>query len=141
MRKLVFLLLPFLGIFACHKELSPEEQLQDIEKINNYLQENNLHADSTASGLHYIITEPGTGGSPNLQSSVRYTGFLLDGTIFDQTPGSQTATFLLSNLISGWQEGIPSLQKGGKGTFFIPLYIGYGSSLVGPIPSQFTIDF
>ncbi|MFN9955636.1 MAG: FKBP-type peptidyl-prolyl cis-trans isomerase, partial [bacterium] len=66
---------------------------------------------------------------------------LLDGTIFDQTTGNQTATFPLANLIPGWQEGIPLLQKGGKGTFLLPSALGYGPNPVGPIPANSVLIF
>ena len=89
--------------------------------------------------MHYIITEPGSGGSPNLQSNVKvkYKGYLLDGNVFDE----RTETFLLANLIQGWQEGIPLLQKGGKGTFFLPSALGYGPNDVGPIPANSVLIF
>ena len=64
---------------------------------------------------------------------MRYKGYLPDGTVFDQTPGTETATFPLAGLIRGWQEGIPLLKKGGKGTFFLPSVLGYGSSGSGSI--------
>lgn len=148
MRYLVLLFpLLVLSFFSCNdKVLSPEEQLEeDIRIIKQYLDDNNLTADSTASGLRYIITQEGTGGHPNLQSTVKvkYKGYLTDGTVFDQTTGSQTATFPLSNLIAGWQEGIPLLKKGGKGTFFLPSYLGYGpgGSGSGEIPPNSVIIF
>jgi hypothetical protein len=56
------LLLSGLFFFSCDKGRTPEQQLQyDIEKIQEYLADHNLTAESTASGLHYIITVEGTG--------------------------------------------------------------------------------
>lgn len=124
--------------------LTPEEQLQaDIAAIKDYLEANNLTADSTASGMRYIITKEGSGGHPSLQSSVtvRYKGYLLNGSVFDQTSGTQTVTFLLSNLIPGWQEGIPLLKRGGKGTFFLPSVLGYGPAGSGSIPPNTVLIF
>ena len=129
---------------ACHKELSPEEQLEaDKQAIRDYLSAHSIQADSTASGMYYLITQPGSGGHPSLSAEVevRYTGFLLDGYIFDQTPGSTTRTFPLGQLITGWQEGIPLLQRGGKGTFFLPSALGYGSGAVGDIPANSVLIF
>lgn len=144
MNKLLFLSLGLFLFVACQKELSPEEQLQkDLELIKKYLSDNNLAADSTNSGLHYIITKEGTGSNPDINSTVtvKYKGYLLDGSVFDETSSSSTATFPLSNLIQGWQEGIPLLKKDGKGTFFIPSYLGYGSSQVGSIPANSVLIF
>ena len=142
-----YLLLPLFGLlfFSCDKGLTAPQQLQaDIEKIENYLADHNLTAQSTASGLHYIITTPGTGGHPSLSSNVtvRYTGKLLKNEkIFDQTNGTETTTFALSGVIEGWQEGIPLLQKGGKGTFFIPSALAYGPYGSGSIPANAPLIF
>jgi FKBP-type peptidyl-prolyl cis-trans isomerase FkpA len=144
MRKLLFLLIGTFIMSSCSKDLTPEEQLQkDLDLIKQYLADNNLTASSTSSGLHYIITKQGTGGSPDINSTVtvKYKGYLLDGSVFDETNGSSTATFPLSNLIEGWQEGIPLLNTGGKGTFLIPSYLGYGRSQIGTIPANSVLIF
>lgn len=123
--------------------ISPQEQLiKDTKKIEGYLADNNLVAESTASGLHYIIEEPGTGGHPDINSTVtvKYKGYLLDGNVFDDS-GNDTVTFPLNNLILGWQEGIPLLQKGGKGKFFIPSALGYGRNGSGSIPGNSVLIF
>ena len=123
--------------------VSPADQLnKDIKKIEDYLTENNLVAQTTASGLHYIIEEPGTGGYPNLNSTVtvKYKGYLLNGNVFDES-GDTPVTFPLANLILGWQEGIPLLQRGGKGKFFIPSALGYGRSGSGSIPGNSPLIF
>lgn len=148
MSKLIPFSLLFLtiSIFAsCIPDpISDEEILkQDLKEIEKYLDDNNLTAQVTASGLHYIIEEPGTGGNPNKNSyvTVRYKGYLLDGAVFDQTEGTATASFNLSGLITGWQEGIPLLQKGGKGKFFIPSKLAYGRGGSGNIPPNTPIAF
>lgn len=110
---------------ACNKDDQSELDRQAIEK---YLTDNNLSATEHPSGIFYIIDTPGSGGSPalNNQVTVRYKGYYLDGVVFDQTTGSQTAKFQLSSLIEGWQIAIPLLQKGGKGLFLIPSGLAYG---------------
>lgn len=134
-----------LALISCKDDtLTPEEQLQeDLRIIKQYLTDNNLTADSTASGLHYFITSEGAGGHPNLQSTVtvKYKGYLTDGTVFDQTTGNETIKFLLSDLILGWQEGIPLLKKGGKGTFLLPSALGYGPGGSGSIPPNTVLIF
>ncbi len=146
MRYLSLLLAAFgLTFFACKdKSLSPEEQLQeDIAKIEQYLKDKGLTAKSTASGLHYIITQEGTGSNPTLQSTVtvKYKGYFLDGSVFDETTGSKTIAFKLTNVITGWQECIPLLKAGGKGTFLIPSALCYGPDGNGSIPPNTPLAF
>lgn len=148
MRKFIGISILFLAISlttGCLDDpISPEEQFnKDIEKIENYLDENGLTAQSTASGLHYIIELEGTGEHPasNSTVTVNYAGYLLNGNEFDATNGTPV-TFPLQNLIAGWQEGIPLLKKGGKGKFFLPSYLGYGSSSPSSsIPSNSVLIF
>ena len=136
------LLIPILLILlSCNKEDSQTEK--DDQIIRDYLSENNIDATKHSSGLYYIITVIGTGNNPNANSevTVRYKGYLTDGTIFDQTDGSSTATFGLGSLIEGWKIGIPLLKEGGAGTFFIPSALGYGSQGSGSIPANSVIIF
>ncbi|HLP93377.1 MAG TPA: FKBP-type peptidyl-prolyl cis-trans isomerase [Saprospiraceae bacterium] len=141
-----FLLLALFAItlFSCEKGRTPEQQLQyEIEKIQDYLNDRNLTAQSTASGLHYIITEEGSGTNPSANSTVtvHYVGKLMKNeNVFDQTNGNP-ATFKLANLIEGWKEGIPLLKRGGKGTFFVPSALGYGPYGSGDIPGNATLIF
>ena len=133
---LLLLAISSLSVLSCKDQ-------SDMEKIEGYLADNNLTATSTPSGLYYIITQEGSGGHPNLQSTVtvKYKGYRLNGMVFDETTGNNTATFPLKNLILGWQEGIPLLKKGGKGTFFVPSNLGYGAQSVGDIPANSVLIF
>jgi FKBP-type peptidyl-prolyl cis-trans isomerase FkpA len=123
---------------SCNKEKEEETQQEIILK---YIEDNNLDMKAHSSGIYYKITQPGTGGSPNLYSnvSVLYKGYLLDGTVFDEA--TSKVTFPLSNLITGWQIAIPMLQKGGKGTFIIPSNLGYGGRATGSIPANSVLIF
>jgi len=104
----------------------------DFDKINetqilNYLENNNLEAIKSNSGLYYIIQEPGTGSQPNKNSNVtvKYKGYYTNGNTFDQS-GSQGISFNLQQVISGWTEGITYFKEGGKGILLIPSRLGYG---------------
>ena len=145
MRLLVFMLAAFsLTTMSCLKDNSPEKQLEeDIQKIKDYLADHNLTAIERPSGLHYIITQEGTGSNPSPLATVtvKYKGYLLDGTVFDQTTGSNTATFPLDGLIEAWREGIPLLKSGGNGTFFAPSGLAYGPNGIGSIPPNSVLIF
>jgi FKBP-type peptidyl-prolyl cis-trans isomerase FkpA len=144
MRNLTFLLLlTAFALGACSKDPSPQEQLEiDIELIQEYLDDNGLTAQSTSSGLHYIIDVPGSGGHPaiNDEVSVLYKGYFLDGDIFDQRLNSPIS-FPLSGVIQGWQEGIPLFQKGGKGMLLVPSGLGYGPVARPGVPANSVLIF
>ena len=125
-------------LISCKKDINQIDQ----QVIEQYILENNLVAESTNSGLYYIIDNQGSGEKPNIYSTVTiaYTGKLTDGEIFDQS-SSTGATFPLYNLIQGWQEGIPLFNEGGSGTLLIPSSLGYGSQAVGNIPKNSVLIF
>jgi len=92
--------------------------------------------------LYYVVNNIGNGDIPDINSivTVAYKGTLTDGTIFDQS-GSGGATFPLSNVIQGWQEGIPLFSEGGSGILLIPSALGYGGQAVGSIPANSVLIF
>lgn len=62
--------------------------------------------------------------------TAHYTGALAkDGTIFESSKDSgQPATFPLSNVIKGWQEGVPGMKVGGTRRLIIPASLAYGET-------------
>lgn len=136
---LVFLPL-LLCLLGCNKN-KDYTQIDD-EIIQQYISENNLNATSTSSGLYYIIETTGNGIFPNIYSTVTvaYTGMLTDGTVFDQST-SAGISFPLTNVIQGWQEGIPLFSEGGTGKLLIPSALGYGNRSVGNIPENSVLIF
>lgn len=141
MKKLIVLaIIVALGLSSCFKIETQAEK--DDAKIQKYLDENNLNAQKTSSGLYYSITKEGTGINPSWNSyiSIYYKGYLLDGTVFDASEDAPFKTYLYST-IEGWQQGIPKFKVGGEGQLFIPSRLAYGSSSVGDIPPNSVLIF
>lgn len=136
------MLLTVFLVSSCDKDGSQLEK--DIQLIQDYIAENDLDAQSTASDLYYVIEEPGNDQRPSAGDniSIKYTGWLLNGNEFDSSD-DKVVSFPINNLIEGWQEGIPLFGKGGKGTLLIPSYLGYGpnGTQSGSIPPNAVIIF
>ncbi|MEI6059392.1 MAG: FKBP-type peptidyl-prolyl cis-trans isomerase [Bacteroidota bacterium] len=116
----------------------------DKKTIEAYLAANNLTAQSTASGLYYIIEKPGGVNHPTINSSVavNYKGYLTDGTVFDASYSSGTpANFALNALVAGWQEGLQLIGLKGKIKLLIPSALGYGSTAKTGIPANSVLIF
>jgi FKBP-type peptidyl-prolyl cis-trans isomerase len=88
----------------------------------------------TASGLQYQVITEGTGPKPTAKNQVKvhYTGTLIDGTVFDSSVSrGEPATFGVTQVISGWVEGLQLMPKGSKYKFFIPSNLAYGAQGAG----------
>lgn len=106
---------------------------QDVKKENDFMEKikaSNPDLQTSASGLSYVITERGTEPVPSDTSMVvvNYVGKLADGTVFDQSPEGQPATFGVNQVIPGFREGLKLLGKGGKATLYIPGDLAYGEN-------------
>ena len=77
--------------------------------------------------------------------SVHYSGFLLDGSIFDSSVerGAPFSFQLgMGHVIKGWDEGIALLHKGEKAKLIIPFELAYGAQGRPPvIPPKATLIF
>ncbi len=103
---------------------------------------------TTDSGLKYYDFEIGGGPSPveGQRVFVHYTGWLLDGARFDSSlERGQPFNFILGmgQVIPGWDEGIATMNVGGKRQLVIPPELGYGVEGAGggTIPPNATLIF
>jgi FKBP-type peptidyl-prolyl cis-trans isomerase FkpA len=133
------------------KELEKEQLEKEKDGINTYVSTKGLNVEVTEEGLYYEITKVGNGEMPQVGQTVRvnYTGFLMDGTVFDTSieeaakeanvysPGRQYQpyTFPLGqgNVIRGWDIGIGLLSVGGKATIVVPSSLAYGNRGSGQV--------
>lgn len=142
MKKYLFPLILLATIAGCTK-VQTDYTETDRKIILDYIASHKLTAQVTASGMYYVIEKPGSTSHPNIYSSVtvNYTGRLSNDTIFDTTVGGSPATFALTGVIRGWQEGIPLFGRGGKGKLLIPSALGYGSVAQYGIPKNSVLVF
>lgn len=125
-----------------------EQTKADKQKIEDYLEKNNVQAISTASGLFYSIDQASQDIPVVKHKTVKvhYTGRLLDGKLFDT---SVVAVAKANNtydpkrdykplafqvgaghVIPGWDEGLLLLKKNEKARFFIPSSLAYGENAI-----------
>jgi FKBP-type peptidyl-prolyl cis-trans isomerase FkpA len=106
---------------------------------------------TTASGLQYDDTVPGTGkrAEAGRPVSVHYTGWLYEdgvkGAKFDSSKDrNDPFEFDLGEgrVIKGWDEGVQGMLEGGTRILVIPPALGYGArGAGGVIPPDATLLF
>jgi peptidylprolyl isomerase len=101
---------------------------------------------STASGLKYAIISQGNGPVVELNKTVtvHYSGYLLNGTLFDSSvERDEPIMFVVGQgqVMPGWDEGMQLLKKGDKARFIIPPQLGYGEMQLEKIPANSTLIF
>lgn len=139
MKKLI-IAMSFLSLFlgGC----KDEPALPEATQIANFLATKSWQTQTTSEGLIYVIDTIGSGTSfPNKNSTVtvKYKGYLLDGSVFDESTSGLRIS--LQSVIQGWQLGIPKFKKGGKGKLIFPSSLGYGSQKAGDIPANSPLVF
>lgn len=113
----------------------------DEALIKKYLADHAITtAQRQASGLYFVpgTTNPtGAAATKGKTASVLYTGTFLNGMVFDASSqhGNVPISFVVGSgqVIAGWDEGLPLLRKGEKGTLLIPSALAYGPSGNPPV--------
>ena len=109
----------------------------------------NLKLQESREGLKMAVIVPptDTAAAPaqvGKKVKVQYTGWLLDGTMFDSSRSrSDPFEFSLGagRVIRGWDLGVEGMRPGEKRVLVIPPGLGYGSRGAGPIPAGATLVF
>lgn len=125
---LIVLIIPALITGCSKKEMgcTPIAPALEETKIMAYAAANGITLAKHSRGIYYNIVDSGSGMRPTASSRVyvTYIGKLLDGRTFEES--TSTVDLLLTDVIEGWQIGIPLIKKGGKIRLIIPSSYGYG---------------
>ncbi|MEX2601954.1 MAG: FKBP-type peptidyl-prolyl cis-trans isomerase [Balneolaceae bacterium] len=126
-------LLLLLPLSACMDTTGSSEYHYDNTPDLEYLEENRDKegVEETESGLQYRELEAGDeeGEKPTANSTVRihYTGWFVDGSIFDTTKDTnQPLEYPVNGFIDGWIEGLQLMSVGSNYEFVIPAKLAYG---------------
>ena len=90
---------------------------------------NNPGVITLPDGLQYRVITNGTGATPAPDDivTIRYRGWLLDGTVFDNTfKLGHPVQVMVSNAIPGWTEALQKMKVGSRWQLFVPPQLAYG---------------
>lgn len=121
--------------------------IHTLQPITDEAPEIDAEFTTLASGLQFATIADGEGAQPLAGDlvTVNYSGWLLDGPLFDSSLRSgQPFSFVLGqgSVIQGWDQGVPLMEVGGVYRLIIPPELGYGSAGSGAsIPPDSTLVF
>ena len=94
----------------------------------------------TESGIQYVVLTPGEGEKPTATDRVKvsYKGTFINGEEFDSNDAIE---FGLTQVISGWTEGLQLMSVGAKYKFTIPSELAYGSNGRPGMPGNSVLEF
>ncbi|QJC33395.1 FKBP-type peptidyl-prolyl cis-trans isomerase [Enterobacteriaceae endosymbiont of Donacia clavipes] len=124
------------------KKEAKQSNIEAKKYIRKFLKEKNTK--KTKSGLIYKIRKMGKGKkitNNNMIIVIKYKGKLVDGTIFDNSSSKEPLYISLQEVITGWQEGLKYIRKGGKITLVVPPKLAYGTEIIPGIPNNSTLIF
>jgi len=121
------------------ENVSPMESA-DLRKI--------LGLEGTSITLAYVDTKVGPGplALPHKWYTIKYTGYLVDGTKFDSSddhPNDPPFSIPYGQhaVIPGWDTGFDGMHVGGKRRLFIPYQLAYGATERQGIPAKSELIF
>lgn len=148
--KVFFFSIAVLAITLVSCDPSKKLEKEENDKIQQFLASNsNLKFVKKPSGLYYLDVQLGPGQLPVKSDTayIKYTGKLIDGTVFETNVG-KTDTLIRPVdegwLIAGFDEAITYIREGGKAMILIPSQLAYGPSgayfIQGYTPLLFDIE-
>jgi len=104
------------------------------------------NAKKADSGVYFEVTKPGSGAAVKVGQvlTVKYKGYLLDGTVFDDSDMHEPLSFPVGKgqLIPGFDSQALEMKVGEKRTIVIPPELAYGEAGAGGvIPGNAYIAF
>lgn len=124
---------------ACAKVLytlkvEPPVKVAYVSPLEGTALQDTLGLGEESFSLLYVDENVGAGelAQPKKWYSIRYTGYLPDGTIFDSNvdkPGEPFSfPYGAHQVINGWDTGFAGMHVGGKRRLFIPFQLAYGAN-------------
>jgi len=125
-----------------------EKEQDELNEALSKLESAGYNVDTTDLGVYYIMNKIGTGPLPQTSDTcyLIYTGFFLNGVIFDTSANYFQDSIWKFNfqeveLIPGFNEGISILNKGAEAEVIIPSELAYGPEGYGDIPPYTPLVF
>lgn len=117
------------------KEQAPSKKEQTPTKKEQSAEHASLSEEYPGFKMSDVAVGTGKRAEKGQKCSVRYTGKLANGKVFDSNSNGKPFTFTIGKgeVIKGWDLGVAGMQEKGKRTLVIPHKLGYGARGQPPV--------
>jgi FKBP-type peptidyl-prolyl cis-trans isomerase len=120
-----------------------EQEEQELVKLQQYVQNNNITVQPSATGVYYMESKKGSGKAPvtDQYATVHFTVSLLDGMkLFSTVERGEPIDFKVGSKFEnpGFQEAVGKMKEGGKATAIVPSSMAFGAQGAGNIVPPFS---
>ncbi len=143
------LMLLAVAFFACKDNDIEKLRQRELEKLDQYIQDNHPGAKPEPSGLFYFEVNEGTGDTIHVGDRVQifYATYTIDSVLIDQTSGYVDGyrydpyefTVGAGTAISGLEQAATLMQKGTVANLVIPSELAYKQSGTTGVPGFTTL--
>ena len=127
----------FDGLRAKVAKENAEKKAKEQEAIIASIEATFPDATKTADGIYYKVTKEGSGITcgAGKNVAVHYTGYFLDGQVFDSSQGRGTLDFRTGahQMIPGFDVMVQEMKVGEKRTVVLPPSMAYGDAGAGGV--------
>ena len=127
----------FDGLRAKVAKENAEKKAKEQEAIIASIEATFPDATKTADGIYYKVTKEGSGiiCGAGKNVAVHYTGYFLDGQVFDSSQGRGTLDFRTGahQMIPGFDVMVQEMKVGEKRTVVLPPSMAYGDAGAGGV--------
>lgn len=142
MNKILTILLLAITIMfsSCGEDKKYDSLVGYDQAMKDYMSDKGWTHSGFVDGMYIVIDEEGGEVKPTATQKlkVNYKGYYTDDTVFDE---NNNVEFTLSQVIEGWQLGMPFFGEGGHGHLLIPPYLAYGEDGGGRTREQSVLVF
>ncbi|MDK2899356.1 MAG: hypothetical protein PWQ10_543 [Patescibacteria group bacterium] len=134
-----------LAEYQAQQKIAAQASADNSEPLSGY--ETRAFDPANVTKLKVEVLSEGSGEVIKTTDSLKvsYFGWTSDGKIFDSSKKKDTkdapSTFALSNVITGWKEGLTGVKAGSVVRLTIPSDKAYGTTGSGIIPADTPLEF
>ncbi len=118
------------ALYVAQQQKAQEVYTKQLQQLQEMAKGDPQMKPDERSGIYYKVVKEGKGpkAPENMRVRFNYEGRLVDGTVFDNSFGSNGIINLPMNLMKGVGYALTMMNAGSRYIFYIPSYLAFGQN-------------